>query len=66
MQSRRSAVGIASRLRAGPSRVRILARIKEILSYKSSRPTLKLIQPPVQWVRAFFLGGKAAGGYSQQ
>jgi hypothetical protein len=46
-------VGVETRLRAEPSRVRIAA-VKDVLFSKSSVPGLGHTQPPVQWVPGFF------------
>jgi hypothetical protein len=50
-------VVVETRLRAGPSRVRIAA-VKDVLFSKSSVPGLGHTQPPLQWVPGFFSGAE--------
>jgi hypothetical protein len=54
---RDSVIGIVTRLRSGRSRVRISARPREFLFFRSSRPALKPNQLPIHWVAGFFPGG---------
>ena len=62
INGRYSAVGIVTRLRAGRSRVQILAVDKECMSLPGmSIPALGPTQPPLQWVTGFFPGVEQPG-----
>jgi hypothetical protein len=54
-------VGIATKLLAGRSRVRILAGARDLLFSKTSRPALGPTQHPIERVLGFFQGIKRPG-----
>jgi hypothetical protein len=56
-----SVVGVATRLRARQTRVRIPVETMIFLLSETSRPALGITQPPIHWAPGFFPGDKAAG-----